>query len=241
MRCQIARQLYAWAMNIEGNEIKAEGAGLPARINKFLAQHGVSSRRDADKLVELGKVLINGTRASLGDKVAAGDTVTVLAKSASGPRAYFAYNKPAGTALETKQAGRLFPADSLDKDAEGLVILTNDGRVTRALTSEPPALQAFEIRTQEEANDAFVERVLRELRTAGRECEGSSTGSRSFDLRGPATVRDIKEACGRLRHTVTGVRRVSIGAARLGRMPSNSKKAIDGDALVAFLGSIGVE
>ena len=120
------------------------------RINNFLAESGVSSRRGADKLIEDGLVMINGKICSLGDDVEEGDNVTVKGKKISLNKKYDYYimNKPKGyitsvkdekgrkTVMDLlpKNIKRLFPVGRLDYDSEGLLILTNDGDLTFKLT-----------------------------------------------------------------------------------------------------------
>lgn len=122
----------------------------PMRINKYLAHMSFASRREADALIEKGSVYVNGVKATLGTKVAKGDKVTV-GKTAVSSNAvakegnrYFAYFKPIGVTT-TKEVGAqdilsvatfpvpVFPVGRLDKDSEGLILMTNDGRVTEKL------------------------------------------------------------------------------------------------------------
>ena len=117
------------------------------RINKYLADKGYSTRRGADALISAGKVKINGRRAVLGDKVSATDKIEVDSSSLKAQRsqlAYYAYNKPVGVVTHSPQAGEtdiatlvklpgVFPLGRLDKDSHGLILLTNDGRVTGRL------------------------------------------------------------------------------------------------------------
>lgn len=113
------------------------------RINKYLADKGLATRRGADVLVEAGKVFVNGTKAVLGQKVGTGDRVEVRGGERKSHR-YLAYHKPAGYVTVNPVEGEkeiadifkmegLFPIGRLDKNSEGLLILTNDGRVTDRL------------------------------------------------------------------------------------------------------------
>lgn len=120
------------------------------RINKFLAESGVASRRKSDELIKDGVVTINGKTANLGDEVNPGDSVKVNGKSINTVNKYDYYimNKPKGyvtTVSDDKgrktvmdllpnNAKRLFPVGRLDYDSEGLLILTNDGNLTFKLT-----------------------------------------------------------------------------------------------------------
>lgn len=119
------------------------------RLNKFLAQSGVASRRGADKIIAEGRVKINGIVAKLGDQVGARDKVFIDEKpiGRSEEKQYFAVYKPVGyistvsdefgrkNVLQlVKSKNRLYPVGILDIDSEGLMILTNDGDLTLKLT-----------------------------------------------------------------------------------------------------------
>ncbi len=112
------------------------------RLNKYIAEAGVASRRGADRLIEDGEVLINGKRAVLGDKVFDGDTVTVGGKPVqpgAGGSVILVFNKPRGLTCTSDPGDRdnvidyigyprrIFTVGRLDKDSEGLLLLTNDG------------------------------------------------------------------------------------------------------------------
>ncbi|OYV28079.1 MAG: hypothetical protein B7W98_00320, partial [Parcubacteria group bacterium 20-58-5] len=117
----------------------------PMRINKYLAHEGISTRRGADELIARKKVLINGRVAVIGEKVNEGDTVELRGKSSAKKFVYYAYHKPVGVITHSPQLGEkdikqsvalpkdVFPVGRLDKDSSGLIILTNDGRVTDRL------------------------------------------------------------------------------------------------------------
>lgn len=119
------------------------------RINKFLAASGVSSRRECDKLIEEGKVLINGNRAVLGANVAEEDEVKVNGNIVTLKKnEYYLLNKPKGYIssvsddkgrktvmdLMPSNVGRIYPVGRLDYDSEGLLILTTDGELAQHLT-----------------------------------------------------------------------------------------------------------
>lgn len=119
------------------------------RINKFLAASGVSSRRECDKLIEEGKVLINGNRAVLGADVAEEDEVKVNGNIVTLKKnEYYLLNKPKGYIssvsddkgrktvmdLMPSNVGRIYPVGRLDYDSEGLLILTTDGELAQHLT-----------------------------------------------------------------------------------------------------------
>lgn len=146
------------------------------RINKFLAESGVASRRGADKLIEDGVVKINGKICSLGDEVEDGDSVTVNGKKINVVKKYDYYimNKPKGYITSVKDdkgrktvmdllpnnAKRLFPVGRLDYDSEGLLILTNDGELTYKLThpkNEVP--KTYLVKTEKAVTDEEIARL----------------------------------------------------------------------------------
>jgi len=118
------------------------------RLNKFLSQSGVTSRRNADQLIKSGRVFVNDEKAFIGSVIKDGDSVTVDQKPVKLPDQfkYYALYKPAGliTSLTDDQGEsirklmpketRLFPVGRLDKDTEGLLILTNDGDFANELS-----------------------------------------------------------------------------------------------------------
>jgi 23S rRNA pseudouridine2604 synthase len=110
---------------------KKSDTKIGVRINKYLALKKISTRRGADELIKNKKVFINGKLAILGSKVNEKDIVEVKEKKEK-KYLYFAYNKPIGIETSSPKEG-LFPLGRLDKNSHGLMILTNDGRITDQL------------------------------------------------------------------------------------------------------------
>ena len=123
---------------------------METRINKFLSEVGFCSRRAADKLLEAGKITINGEVPELGTKVKPGDEVRVEGKLVGGGErddlVYLAFHKPVGEVCTTDQKReenniidfigyptRIFPIGRLDKPSEGLIFLTNDGDIVNKI------------------------------------------------------------------------------------------------------------
>ena len=119
------------------------------RINKHLSELGFCSRREADKLIDAGRVFINGKKAEMGAKVNADDKVSVngeLLKPTKNKNVYLAFNKPRGVVCTTdtrvekdniidfiNYPKRIFPVGRLDKPSEGLIFLTNDGEIVNKI------------------------------------------------------------------------------------------------------------
>ena len=132
----------------------------PMRVNKYLALKGFATRREADRLVEMGVVFINEKKAVLGQQVAFGDKVELRQDKRADYR-YVAYYKPRGSVTHSAKHGEgdvaeefstsgLFPVGRLDKESEGLLILTNDGRVTeRLLSPDSEHIKEYVVTTQE--------------------------------------------------------------------------------------------
>lgn len=146
------------------------------RINKFLAEQGIASRRGSDKLIEEGRVTINGKAAKAGDSVEGDDVVQVDGKILSHKvnYEYYLMNKPKGYVctvnddkgrktvmdLLPSNAGRVFPVGRLDYDSEGMLILTNDGDLAYRLTvpkNEIP--KTYLVRIEGTINDVQLNRL----------------------------------------------------------------------------------
>ena len=119
------------------------------RLNKFISESGICSRREADRFIEQGQVTINGRRANIGDQVQAGDRVSVNGRNLEPRKAedhvYLAFNKPVGVTSTTEEgveanivdyvnhSTRVFPIGRLDKDSQGLIFLTSDGDIVNKI------------------------------------------------------------------------------------------------------------
>ena len=119
------------------------------RLNKFISESGICSRREADRYIEQGNVIINGRKAKIGDQVFAGDRITVNGNALEPKKAedtiFIAFNKPEGITCTTEEntkgnivdyvnhSARIFPIGRLDKDSQGLIFLTNDGDIVNKI------------------------------------------------------------------------------------------------------------
>ena len=158
------------------------------RINKFLAECGVASRRACDKLIEEGKVLVNGKRAGLGDDVSERDEISVDGEIVRRKQthSYFLMNKPKGYVCTVKDdkdrktvmsllpddAGRVYPVGRLDYDTEGLLLFTDDGDLAFRLTHPKNEIpKTYLVRIE----GSIGEKELNRLRS-GVELDGKLTG-----------------------------------------------------------------
>jgi 23S rRNA pseudouridine2604 synthase len=199
------------------------------RINKYLSdsgiQHGASqalSRRDADTVISQGRVTINGEVATMGSQVAAGDEVAIdgervgVARKLSKP-VYIALNKPVGITCTTERsvAGnivdfvdhseRIFPIGRLDKDSEGLILLTNDGDiVNKVLRVENAHEKEYIVVVDKNIDEEFVQKMSRGIRMSPegwtKPCRVRKLGARMFSIiltQGfNRQIRRMSEACG---------------------------------------------
>ncbi|MEW6990497.1 23S rRNA pseudouridine(2604) synthase RluF [Colwelliaceae bacterium 6441] len=150
------------------------------RLNKFISESGYCSRRGADKLIEEGRVKINGKVPELGTKVLPGDKVSVNGKPIGAmpenksDRIYIAYNKPVGITCTTENhvkgniidaighKERIFPIGRLDKPSEGLIFLTSDGDiVNKILRAENAHDKEYIVTVDKPTSERFVERMAR--------------------------------------------------------------------------------
>lgn len=202
------------------------------RINKYIANAGVCSRRDADKLVEQGKVTINGKQAICGMTVSSKDTVCVNGKVIKGKddKVVLAFYKPVGitcterdkfaekTILEyVKYPVRVTYAGRLDKDSEGLILLTNDGDLIQALMKGSNHHEKeYVVKVDKEITPQFLEKMasgvyLKELDRTTRPCKIEQVGKLTFRIvLTQGLNRQIRRMTKELGYNVTSLKRIRI-------------------------------
>lgn len=235
-----------------------EVAAYPMRVNKYLAHEGVATRRGADELIARGKVLINGRVATLGEKVNKGDTVELRGNSSPKKFLYYAYNKPVGVITHSPQFGEkyitqgaglpkdVFPVGRLDKDSSGLIILTNDGRVTdRLLNPEYDHDKEYRVRTAEPLRESFKKYMETGVDIEGyltKPCIVRKTGPKSFNITlTEGKKHQIRRMVAALHNTVVELERVRILNVHLEDLAPGAWRLILGDELKTFLAQIGME
>lgn len=213
----------------------ADSQGSGTRINKFISETGICSRREADALVEQGAVQINGRTAQMGDRVGPDDQVKVRGKPLrQKPRAvYLAYNKPVGITCTTERdvAGnivdavkyreRIFPIGRLDKPSEGLIFLTNDGDIVNKILRAGNAHEKEYIVTVDRNIDArFLNKMANGvpiLDTVTQPCRIKQLSANSFNIvLTQGLNRQIRRMTEFLGYEVTRLKRVRIMNIRLG-------------------------
>ena len=232
----------------------------PMRINKYLAHKGISTRRGADDIVEKGKVLINGRVAMLGDKVQESDKVELHDKSAPKKYLYFAYNKPVGVITHSPQLGEkdikesvatskemrdVFPIGRLDKDSSGLIILTNDGRVTdRLLNPDYAHEKEYRVTTALPLREGFKKAMEAGVDIEGyltKPCAVRKTGAKSFTITiTEGKKHQIRRMVAALHNEVVALERTRILNVRLDELKSGAWRVIESEELATFLAQIGI-
>lgn len=229
----------------------------PVRINRYLALTGVSTRRGAEDLIRSGKVSINGRTAVLPDRVNEGDTVNVSGVEKRNYR-YFAYHKPRGIITHSPQnrgeksiadvAGipGVFPVGRLDKMSEGLIILTDDGRVTdRLLSPRHEHEKEYIVTIREQIRPDMIHvlekgPVLEDGPTKPCTVKKLSDTTLSITLT-EGRKHQVRRMLSAVSGTVTALKRVRIMDIRLGTLPSGKHRKLAGEELNHFLSGIGLK
>jgi len=201
----------------------------PKRLNKFISETGICSRREADKLIEQGKVTVNGTRAELGTKVSEADDIKVNGKPLK-PKSetiYLAFNKPRGitstTDLKDKDniidfinfPKRIFPIGRLDKDSEGLIFLTNDGDiVNKILRAGNNHEKEYVVKVDKAVNEEFISKMQNGvpiLDTVTQKCKVRQLNEQEFNIiLTQGLNRQIRRMCEALGYKVLKLKRIRI-------------------------------
>ncbi len=224
------------------------------RINKYLAHKKYGTRREADEMIEEGRVTINDRRANVGDKVQESDIVKVTFK----PRTYryFAYHKPRGVITHSPQGDEeaiedivpiesVFPVGRLDKDSFGLIILTDDGRVTDALLNPKYAHEKeYEVTCRDDLPADFQKKMEAGVDIGGyvtKPCRVNILDKHTFSITlTEGKKHQIRRMCGAFGMSATHLKRVRIMNIQLSALQPGEYRAIKGEELKEFLQAIGL-
>lgn len=237
----------------------AEEILFPIRINRYLALRGLATRRGADVLIEGGLVKLNGKKAKLGDRVEASDVVEIVRDKKHKPKtfSYIAYYKPRGIITHSPQGEEqsigdisgfpgLFPLGRLDKASEGLIVLTDDGRVTERLLHPRFAHEKEYLAIVREKVPSQVKMILEN----GVENEGEMLVAKKIQILGPKTLvivltegkrHQIRRMLDAVHLTVEKLTRTRIMGIHLGALKPGQSRVLKGSARASFLKSIDLK
>lgn len=207
------------------------------RLNKFISETGVCSRREADKFIELGKVKVNGVKAQMGTKVFSGDKVTLNGKAVGSKEKpiYIALNKPVGITCTTEHKvkgnivdfvnhkKRIFPIGRLDKPSEGLIFMTNDGDiVNKILRAGNNHEKEYIVTVNKPITPDFISKMgngIPILGTVTKKCFVEKQGKFVFKIiLTQGLNRQIRRMCEYLGYEVKKLKRVRIMNVSLGKL-----------------------
>lgn len=207
------------------------------RINKYLSETGIISRRGADKWIEEGRITINGDLASVGSQVNEGDVVCVDGKPVKKEEelVYIALNKPVGITSTTEKhiegnvvdfvghSKRIFHIGRLDKESEGLLLLTNDGDiVNEILRAENHHEKEYIVKVDKPITDQFLKRMssgVKILDTTTLPCKVEKISSHVFKIiLEQGLNRQIRRMCSALGYSVKRLQRIRIMNIHLGNL-----------------------
>lgn len=226
------------------------------RLNKYISETGVCSRREADAWIAAGRVSINGTPAVLGTQVKAGDVVAVDGKriGAAKQHVYLALNKPVGITCTTERhvrgnivdfinhRERIFPIGRLDKESEGLILLTNHGDiVNEILRSENNHEKEYRVTVNRPVTAAFLASLrsgvlLPELEVTTKPCTAERLDEFRFRIvLTQGLNRQIRRMCAVHDYEVRRLQRVRIINVTLGNLKSGAWRDLTSAELSGLL------
>lgn len=232
---------------------KKKVAGSSVRLNKYLADKGIATRRSADELIKKGLVFINGKKANLGDFVNEGDNVNAEKPKESDRLVYYAYNKPIGVTTVGKQPGEkeikdvtkfpipVFPVGRLDKDSSGLIIMTNDGRITKKLLDpEYEHEKEYLVEVNKPVDHLFMVRLRDGVRLGRGEMTKKAkvrkVEPRKFEIIiTEGKNRQIRRMCSAFNYEVKKLTRIRVMNILLGKLKPGQLRELKGKELVDFL------
>lgn len=228
------------------------------RLNKYLSDIGVCSRRAADRLAQEGKITVNGIAAQPGMRVTPQDDIRVEGKPVrkEEQKVYLALNKPRGIVCTAEKREknniidymnyplRIYPVGRLDKDSEGLILLTNDGAIVNGMMrARNRHEKEYQVKVDRAFDSGFLERMAQGvpiLDTVTRPCRIRRTGSDTFVIiLTQGLNRQIRRMCEALGYRVVRLKRVRIMNIRLGSLPCGKWRELTSEELRVLKAQIG--
>lgn len=228
-------------------ESKAQQAGV--RINKYLSEAGVCSRREADRQVEAGNVRIDGRVAQMGDRILPGQNVVFCGKAVKQEeeKILLAFYKPVGVVCTTQKKEknnivdyigyhkRIYPVGRLDKDSEGLILMTNQGElVNKIMRAGNRHEKIYIVDVDKDITKDFLDGMSRgvylpELNVTTRKCEVKKLGRQRFQIiLTQGYNRQIRRMCEVFGYRVTKLKRTQIMNIRLGDLKPGEYREVTG-------------
>ena len=233
------------------------------RLNKYISSSGLCSRRDADKLISSGKVTINGITATLGTFIESGDIVLVNGKNINPKeeKIVLAFYKPIGITCTEKDRHakkiikdilhypvRLTYAGRLDKDSEGLLLMTNDGTlIDKMMRGSNAHEKEYEVKVDKEISDDMIAKFaggifLPELNITTRPCQLQPLGKYTFKVVLTQGVnKQIRRMCEMCGYQVKSIKRLRVVNIELANLKPGEYRRVEGEELLALYQSCGIE
>ena len=227
------------------------------RINKYLSQAGICSRRQADTYVEEGRVEVDGEVAVSGTKVLPGQSVTFDGKPVKIQEdlIFLAFHKPRGivcTASKEEKDNiidyinyptRIYPVGRLDKDSQGLILLTNDGEAAnQIMKARNYHEKEYLVRVNKPVTDTFLQKMaegvfLKELNVQTRPCQVEKEGKFVFRIvLTQGLNRQIRRMCRALGFDAQGIKRVRVANITIGKLKPGNYRLLTGEELEELYG-----
>ncbi len=229
-------------------EFAGRGERTPVRLNKYLSEAGICSRREADRLIEKGSVLVDGKAAVTGQKVLPTQKIIVEGKEAVREKEMLllAVNKPRGIVCSSKSQGgdttieeflhfpkRIYPVGRLDKDSEGLLLMTNHGELlNKIMRAGNYHEKEYVVEVNRAIQKPFLKKMaegvrLEELHATTRPCHVEQTGERTFRIiLTQGLNRQIRRMCTSCGYQVVSLKRVRIMNICLGSLKTGAYRRV---------------
>ena len=233
------------------------------RLNKYLSSHGVCSRREADRLIEEGRVSVNCETASTGLQVNEGDLITVDGKPVreTVEEIFLAVNKPRGVVVTTDRTWgdrvlediiscreRVFAVGRLDKESEGLILMTNNGDASNLIQKAHERHEKeYVVSVDRPVTEQFLKGMrsgvlLEEIGRTTRPCTVSKIDDYSFDIvLTEGMNRQIRRMCSSFGYRVTSLKRIRIMNILLGDLPSGASRELTQEEIREIKTLIGIQ
>ena len=234
----------------------ADKIEYPVIVNKYLALKKISSRKEADRLLKAGKIMVNGKLAEPGQMIDKGDRVEV--DQGDKNLVYLAFNKPRGIITHSPQEGersiadilrfheKVFPIGRLDKMSSGLIILTNDGRITdKLLNPDFFHEKEYEVDVDRPITQEFLKQMAAGVELddgyVTKKCRIKKLREKTFlIILTEGKKHQIRRMCDALGQKVVDLHRLRIMNIALNGLPAGKYRQLVGPELKVFLKSLGL-